>query len=660
MSQQDFIAAVYLERGEMLDSEVRRIIDEIDKSNQYVEAVNTLIGKANVAEYGTTHYSSPTWQVNGNSIVLDNGYGVNFKPDGNGGNTFTLLDSDGNQLIYQNRTLIPVPAGTTVDALEVGIPVMNDMTYILDDGTEITFKAGAPDTAFNSADFSGGLADITRIVITRDNQGMQISNVNDEGAISIGAPTVESPTDPVSSVATTTTQTVNVARLDLFTAGEYDGSDDYNTIDGTHAGRILSMWEGPIKKKSPAEQAAILAQIEADGGMDIYWHLGESDNSDDYYNKTFTYQPYANETLYQFIERAVDRSKVDFRNYVNDEEGAIDIEYIDTYIKLPGYSYQEVVPATSKTTSSISSKSISESRNFYDSDDYGSIKTFTNDYTLRVKSDVAKMNLTPEQRKGLERELQANGYTLNLTLEDTDGVNETYTRSYNYRMVNGESLDGFFERVMSQSAERFKAYIDFAENEGDINIESISASSTLPGFSYDKYAAVAEAEEDPSRPNNRHSLDINNHDGHILFEAGGMHQWEYDGRGTQAISATDPNDSSSQVSGYFARKLAFRQSSSNEFDSTTPFLTQKEKELLGNILRITYPDASGNGLLNPEEWGALKKSLINARDNLNGNSQLQTVQLQRAMQTYNQNYEAMSNAQQKIYSLLRDIISNVK
>ena len=39
MSQQDFISAIYLERSEMLDSEVRRIIGDIDKSNQYIDIV---------------------------------------------------------------------------------------------------------------------------------------------------------------------------------------------------------------------------------------------------------------------------------------------------------------------------------------------------------------------------------------------------------------------------------------------------------------------------------------------------------------------------------------------------------------------------------------------------------------------------------------------
>ncbi|MBO9494712.1 hypothetical protein J7438_11495 [Thalassotalea sp. G20_0] len=660
MSQQDFIAAVYLERGEMLDSEVRRIIGEIDKSNQYIDTINKLIGKANVAEYGSTHYSSTTWQVKGKNVVLDNGYGLNFQPDGKGGNTFTLLDGDGNQLIYQNQTLIPVPAGATVDALEVGIPVMNDMTYILNDGTEITFKAGAPDKAFNSSDFSGGMADITSIIITRDNQGMKISDVNVAGSMTIGAPTIETPTDVGVTQPTTTTQTVSVPANTLPVYEHYDENENYDTIDVVHGERVSSKWEGVIQNKSPAEQAAILSKIKSDGGLSIYWELGDADNTNEIYHKTFDYEPYANETLSQFIGRAVNSSKTDFRNYVHAEEGDIEIEYIQTDIHFPAYSYQEVIPGTSKTTKQVSPSSINESRDFYDSENYGSIKAFTDDYLLKLKSDLTKRDLSDEQIKGLEKELQTNGYSINLRLEDTDGEDNSYGRNYSYKMVPGESVDEFFERVMDHSAAKLRSWINYHMDEGAINIESMSASSTIPGFSYDQYAPLPQAEENAARPKNRHSLDVNNHDGHILYEAGGMHQWEYDGRGTQAISKANPNDSSNQVSGFFGRKLAFSQSVNDEFSGTTPFMTQKEKELLSNILRITYPDASGSGKLTPEEWVTLKKSLINARDNLNGNSQIQTVQLQRAMQTYNQNFEAMSNAQQKIYSLLRDIISNVK
>ena len=58
-----------------------------------------------------------------------------------------LVDASGNQLVYQNQVLVPVEAGSSPDAAEVGIPVMNDMTMVLEDGTEITFGTGNPDVA---------------------------------------------------------------------------------------------------------------------------------------------------------------------------------------------------------------------------------------------------------------------------------------------------------------------------------------------------------------------------------------------------------------------------------------------------------------------------------------------------------------------------------
>ena len=76
LSQQDFIAAVYLERGEMLDSEVRRIVQDIETSNNLLTSVNTMISKANIAQYSNSDYENTTWTVNGSNIVLDNGYGL--------------------------------------------------------------------------------------------------------------------------------------------------------------------------------------------------------------------------------------------------------------------------------------------------------------------------------------------------------------------------------------------------------------------------------------------------------------------------------------------------------------------------------------------------------------------------------------------------------
>ncbi|MGI9273607.1 MAG: hypothetical protein ACR2PT_01940 [Endozoicomonas sp.] len=348
LSQQDFISAVYLERGNMLDSEVRRIVSDIETSNELLVSVNNLINKANISQYGSSNYSSPTWRVNGNNVVLDNGYGLSLQQDEEGNTLFTLADAEGNQLIYQNQTLIPVPARTTVDVMQVGIPVMNEMTMVLDDGTEITFGTATPGTPFDPQNFSGGQTDITSITITRGNQGMLITGV-DGSSPTIGAPGL--------------------------------------------------------------------------GGQ---------------------------------------------------------------------------------------------------------------------------------------------------------------------------------------------------------------------------------------------GLDAANNDGYILLEAGGLHSWEYDGVNVSSLSRTDPNDADIQVSGYAARKLAFQNQLANEYNGGSPVLTQQEITMLSNVLKSPYADASGTGMLTPEEWGQLKTSMEAAKENLSGSNQLQTVQLQRAMSTHNQNFDAMTNSQSRIYNLLRDIVNNIK
>lgn len=351
ISQQDFISAVYLERGNMLDAEVRRLAGVIEQSNALLSTVGTLISKADIAQYGEPNYDQTTWVSNNNNIVLDNGYSLSIQPS-DSGNSFVLTDAEDNQLVYQNQTLIPVPKGTTVDAMKNGIPVMQDLTLVLDDGTEITFKAATPESSFDSTNFSGGLADIAEVYITRGNQGVSVSGLDGTNTPVINQPTVESSTP--------------------------------------------------------------------------------------------------------------------------------------------------------------------------------------------------------------------------------------------------------------------------------------------------------------------HSLDINNNDGYVLLESGGLHKWFYDGRSVSTMTETNPNDADDTVSGYFARKLAFHNSRVDEYAEGIPTLTPEEIDVLHNALNISYEDASGSGRLTPEEWSKLKSSLQAAKDNLTSSNQLQTVELQRALTTFNQNYDAMSNAQSRIYSLLKDIINNVK
>ena len=106
--------------------------------------------------------------------------------------------------------------------------------------------------------------------------------------------------------------------------------------------------------------------------------------------------------------------------------------------------------------------------------------------------------------------------------------------------------------------------------------------------------------------------------------------------------------------------MALKDSVNEEYQGGVPALTQEEMDILTNVLKITVEDSSGTGNLTPQDWSILKGHLEAAKQNLTGSNQLQTVQLQRALQTHNQNFDAMSNAENRIYSLLRDIVNNVK
>ncbi|MDD7805091.1 MAG: hypothetical protein PUP46_05930 [Endozoicomonas sp. (ex Botrylloides leachii)] len=93
------------------------------------------------------------------------------------------------------------------------------------------------------------------------------------------------------------------------------------------------------------------------------------------------------------------------------------------------------------------------------------------------------------------------------------------------------------------------------------------------------------------------------------------------------------------------------------FDISSGVLTDEQKHFINNQLDI---DIDLSAPLTAEIWENLKPELILARDNLTGSNQLQTVQLQSALTRYNQNYDAMSNSHNKIYTLLKDILANFK
>lgn len=95
----------------------------------------------------------------------------------------------------------------------------------------------------------------------------------------------------------------------------------------------------------------------------------------------------------------------------------------------------------------------------------------------------------------------------------------------------------------------------------------------------------------------------------------------------------------------------------SHYSATSGSLTDEQKAFIRDKLGITM---NLDGSLSEAGWNTLKNQLIAARDNLTGSNQLQTVQLQSALTRYNQNYDAMSNSQNKIYTLLKDILNNIK
>ncbi len=811
MSQQDFISAVYLERSEMLDSEVRRIIGDIDKSNQYIDIVNKMIGKANIAEYDSDYYHDVSWKVQNNQVILDSGYALQVKPDGNGGSSFTITDKNGNQLMYQNQTLIPIPKGTTVDALNVGIPVMNDMTFSLADGTEINLQVDEPATALNQQNFSGGLANISSVIITRGNQGMIIDNFN-SATPTINAPTVEN-VKTTKNTGGVVAEKINIPQVQYQNNRTFwNGSaDNYTVIKSSFVPGVISEWTNSLGNMSDVEKDSLFTAIKANGGLNFNYLLTEETTKYGSHTLNYTHKPAAGETLAQFITNAINTSADKLEAYVKTRvsymtgkisarHSSINTEAITLKINIPAHSYDKFEVQQQKETKT-ESVTHSKVENYQESRDYSKLQTHNDEFFKGLRQKIFA-GMTPEKEEALRRKFMSEGLTLDWSIWDTSDANPShYKKPFKYHLTPGESIDAFLTRAAQNSSNYVITWIEHDSGEGShVNFTSVTLGTNISAFTYD---TDEDKKTTTTQAPNIHSLDSNNNDGHILFESGGLHSWEFGGKAIsnltetiktpvvptkvikhslaenyqestdfgklqehsdkffnqireQVIAKLSPeqeeatrnklmteglklnwsvwdtsdvspshhqtsspsyqlaygesinefltraataskqfvdswiksaegdgsinitgvtletnlpdfapgNSSQSEmnntVTGYFARKLALQNSLNFEKTGNAPVLNQKEIELLNNILKIPYADASGTGKLTPSEWIALKTSLINSRDHLTSNSQLQTVQLQRAMKTYSHNFEAMSNVQQKIYSLLRDILSNLK
>jgi hypothetical protein len=181
----DLTLAVTLTGLDFSEQQISSHLKKIDESNNIVEHINKISEKSRISQNGPANYTAPSWNINGNTIQLSNGYNVAFN-QGQDGIELAINDNANNQIIYKNGVLVPTKNGKTVDALNVGIPIMSDSSLVLGDGTTITFTTAPSDTPLDPNDLSGGIAQVPKITIQRGNQSIEISNANTANAI-IGA-----------------------------------------------------------------------------------------------------------------------------------------------------------------------------------------------------------------------------------------------------------------------------------------------------------------------------------------------------------------------------------------------------------------------------------------------------------------------------------------
>ena len=166
----DFASDAYLQRGRLLDTEVRTLVEQIELSNSYLEEINKLIAEANKVLFDTDNYSATTWQSDftgaDKTITLENGYGIVISAGGN----LQIKDSKGNSLAYSGGVLIPTQAGGTAGN---GVALNGNTSIILEDGTKVTLNVDGSNA-------------VTSLVISRGNQAISVNGVN-------GTPTVDGP-----------------------------------------------------------------------------------------------------------------------------------------------------------------------------------------------------------------------------------------------------------------------------------------------------------------------------------------------------------------------------------------------------------------------------------------------------------------------------------
>ncbi|MDP0563128.1 MAG: hypothetical protein QS721_12715 [Candidatus Endonucleobacter sp. (ex Gigantidas childressi)] len=170
-SLSDFSSDAYLQRGRVLDADIRKMAGQIELSNDYLREINILLSEANSVLYGAPTFAATSWlnTVNGGeqTITLDNEYDLIVSANGD----FKITDGDGNALAYEDGVgLIPTPAGGTAGS---AVTINGNTSVVLENGTKFTL------------DFNGTNT-LSSLVVSRGNQGMTVTGLD-------GTPVVDGP-----------------------------------------------------------------------------------------------------------------------------------------------------------------------------------------------------------------------------------------------------------------------------------------------------------------------------------------------------------------------------------------------------------------------------------------------------------------------------------
>jgi hypothetical protein len=249
-----------------------------------------------------------------------------------------------------------------------------------------------------------------------------------------------------------------------------------------------------------------------------------------------------NETLEEFIARAVDAQCDSFKSNVKGEEGNINISSLHYKAEVPTFDvtrkeYQveegsaeasqyldqglfiigETIPDGTKFTPQIleeivvidNGTEIHELEKLYDGEEsYNTFDNYAADYTQDI---LNSMPSDPAEIEAWEKYYQENGLLLEMNCRETDWTNHQYyqsgTKDSAYsgsnssagadkfvsdsissgsaikigsaiKMKPGESLEEFFKRAISEQTHSFRKNV--SQQEGDIRIQSIHFKTEMP------------------------------------------------------------------------------------------------------------------------------------------------------------------------------------